>query len=179
MGATETQPTSSYTPAEAASLLGVGRLMIDVEVAALPEPVLTWRPAPDEWCVLEVIGHLIEAEERGFAGRIRTILSEARPQFTGWDPDAVAQERRDWERAPAELLQDFSNHRAESIALVETLTAADLKRGGDHPEVGWLTTNDLLHEWIYHDLNHLRQILANVQAYTWPQMGNAQRFSAG
>jgi len=65
-----------------------------------------------------------------------------------------------------------------SVALAETLTAADLTRGGDHPEVGFLTVNDLLHEWIHHDANHLRQMLANVQAYTWPAMGNAQRFSA-
>ena len=43
-------------------------------------------------------------------------------------------------------------------------------------EVGFLTVNDLLHEWIHHDANHLRQMLANIQTYTWPSMGNAQRF---
>ena len=54
---------------------------------------------------------------------------------------------------------------------------ADLARGGRHPEVGRLTIGDLLHEWVHHDRNHLRQILVNVQAYVWPAMGNAQRFS--
>jgi hypothetical protein len=54
----------------------------------------------------------------------------------------------------------------------------DLSRGGDHPEVRFLTVNDLLHEWIHHDANHLRRALANIQGYTWPNMGNAQRFSA-
>ena len=89
----------------------------------------------------------------------------------------MARARRDAERDPADVLREFSDRRAASVALVETLTQADLARGGDHPEVGWLTASDLLHEWIHHDANHLRQILANVQAYTWPQMGNAQRFS--
>jgi len=28
------------------------------------------------------------------------------------------------------------------------------------------------------DRNHLRQILANVQAFAWPHMGNARRFSS-
>lgn len=42
-----------------------------------------------------------------------------------------------------------------------------------------LQAAELLHEWVHHDANHLRQILANVQAFTWPQMGNAQRFSEG
>jgi hypothetical protein len=30
---------------------------------------------------------------------------------------------------------------------------------------------------MHHDRNHLRQLLANVQAGVWPHMGNAQRFS--
>ena len=62
---------------------------------------------------------------------------------------------------------------------METLTEADLARGGDHPQVGFLTAGDLLHEWVHHDANHLRQILATLQAYTWPHMGAAQRFSTG
>jgi hypothetical protein len=35
-----------------------------------------------------------------------------------------------------------------------------------------------MHEWIHHDRNHLRQLLANTQAYVWPSMRNAQLFSA-
>jgi hypothetical protein len=40
-----------------------------------------------------------------------------------------------------------------------------------------VTVRDLLHEWVFHDRNHLRQILANGQARAWPAMGNARRFS--
>lgn len=43
------------------------------EVAGL---LATWHPAEGEWCVNEVLGHLIEAEARGFAGRIRQILAD-------------------------------------------------------------------------------------------------------
>ena len=63
------------------------------------------------------------------------------------------------------------------MALVAGLGAADLGRGGRHPKVGLLHVSDLLHEWVHHDRNHLRQLLANVQAFAWPSMGNAQRFS--
>jgi hypothetical protein len=177
IGLPENQPTSAYTPAEAARLLAASTSALQGVVQALPPALVVWQPAPGEWSALEVIGHLLEADERGFGGRIRTLLTEKRPRFTGWDPDAVARERGDNERDSAELLAEFSQRRLANIALVETLTETDLVRGGDHPEVGWLTARDLLHEWIHHDANHLRQILANVQAYTWPQMGNAQRFS--
>lgn len=164
-------------PAQVAALLAATAGTIEGTFKALPPPVLTWRPAPGEWCALEVLGHLVETEERGFAGRIRAIRTENRPQFTGWDPDAVARERRDAERDPAEVLGEFTRRRAESVALLETVSAKDVSQGGDHPDVGFLTINDLLHEWIHHDANHLRQLLANVQAYAWPGMGNARRFS--
>jgi hypothetical protein len=45
--------------------------------------------------------------------------------------------------------------------------------------VARLTVEELLHEWIHHDGNHLRQAYANVQAFVLPSMGNAQRFSSG
>jgi hypothetical protein len=171
-------PAEPMTPRQVAALLGTNLKFLQSAFGSLPGALLTWRPAPGEWCALEVLGHLIETEERGFAGRIRTILAEKRPQFTGWDPDAVARERRDAERDPAEVLDEFSRRRTASVALVETLAAADLDRGGDHPEVGFLTVRDLLHEWVHHDANHIRQLLGNIQAYAWPSMGNAQRFSA-
>ena len=165
-------------PHQAAALLGTMPTFLRAVIDAAPAELLVWRPAPEEWCVLEVVGHLIETEERGFAGRIRTLLAEERPQFTTWDPSAVARARGDAERDPAELLTELAQRRTDSVTLVERLTAEDLGRGGDHPEVGFLTVNDLLHEWIHHDANHLRQVLANIQAYTWPNMGNTQRFSA-
>jgi hypothetical protein len=174
---TDTAP-APLAPYQAAALLGTLPIFLRAEFAAAPGELLRWRPAPEEWCVLEVVGHLIETEERGFAGRIRTILAEERPRFSTWDPSAVARKRQDEQRDPAELLAEFIERRTASVALVETLTAADLACGGDHPEVGFLTVNDLLHEWIHHDANHLRQMLANIQAYTWPSMGNTQRFSA-
>jgi hypothetical protein len=40
-----------------------------------------------------------------------------------------------------------------------------------------VTVRDLLHEWVFHDRNHIRQILANAQARAWPSMGNTRRFS--
>jgi hypothetical protein len=173
-----TEATAPFTPIEAATLLATTSTILQAELAAMPTALVRYRPGPEEWCALEVLGHLIETEERGFAGRIRAILAGERPQFRGWDPSEVARQRRDAERDPTELLAEFMDRRAASVALVEGLVLEDYARGGDHPEVGFLTIGDLLHEWVHHDANHLRQLLENVQAYAWPQMGNAQRFSA-
>jgi hypothetical protein len=174
---TAAAPTAPLPPHAVAAALRAALEAVRAECRGLPPAVLRWHPAPGEWCVLEVIGHLAEAEERGFAGRVRTLLGTSDPLFESWDPPAVARARRDCEKDPAALLGEWARLREAGAALVETLRPADLGRAGRHPHVGRLTIGDLLAEWIHHDRNHQRQILANVQAYVWPHMGNAQRFS--
>jgi hypothetical protein len=169
--------TAELTPPQAAAVLAATPSVLEAEFAALPDALLRWRPEPDAWCALDVVGHLIEAEERGFAGRVRQILAEPRPAFRDWDPEDVARARSDGVRDPQAVLADFAKLRAESVGLVASLTAADLNRGGDHPHVGYLTVRDLLHEWVQHDAAHLNQLRENVQRYVWPHMGNARRFS--
>jgi hypothetical protein len=171
-------PVSALSTSEVASLLPVTVAVLRGEVGALPDRVVAWHPAPGEWCVKEVIGHLIEAERRGFSGRIRIILGADSPTFQSWDPPAVARGRGDCVKPVAALLDELATLRQEGVALVRGLREADLDRRGQHPMVGVLRVRDLLAEWVHHDRNHLRQALANVQAYVWPAMGNAQKFSA-
>jgi hypothetical protein len=172
-----TDRSRALTPTETAELLKAAAASIRAEVSALPAPLLAWHPATGEWCIKEVLGHLIEAEGRGFAGRIRIILSEHEPTLQVWDQDEVARARKDCEREAGALLAHFIELREAGTVLAAGLTAVDLARGGHHSKVGYLTVADLLQEWVHHDRNHLRQMMANVQAFAWPHMGNAQRFS--
>jgi hypothetical protein len=164
-------------PRDVGRMLGAATAVLRSELAVLPPVLLSWHPAPGEWCAKDVLGHLIEAERRGFAGRIRIILDHDQPALERWDPDAVARERRDCERDVVALLDELAALRKEGVALVNGLREGQLGKAGQHPAVGRLTIRDLLHEWVHHDRNHIRQILANVQAYVWPAMGNARRFS--
>ena len=150
---------------------------IRAEVEALAKPLHVWHPAEGEWSINEIIGHLIEAERRGFAGRIKILLASKDPQLEGWDQNEVARGRRDDMKPAAKLVAELERMRAESVKIVRGLTAADLKRGGQHPKVGWLRVADLLQEWVHHDRNHIKQILSNVQVWAWPHMGNSQKFS--
>ncbi|MGH7354003.1 MAG: DinB family protein [Candidatus Rokuibacteriota bacterium] len=167
----------SFTPAEAALLLVASGEAIRAEAQALPQRLATFHPAPGEWCVNEVLGHLIEAERRGFAGRLRIILSAGEPRLESWDQNEVARQRGDCERDTADLLRELAALRHDAVTLVAALRPADLARGGLHPKVGRLRVDELLHEWVHHDRNHLKQILTNVQLAAWPAMGNAQKFS--
>jgi hypothetical protein len=166
-----------------ADLLTASGTTVAAEIAGLGTAA-GWRPAPREWSANECVGHLIEAERRGFAGRIRRIIAAAHgdrpdlpPDLESWDPPAVAAARRDHLREPRELVDEFLGLRADGVALVRTLTEDDLARSGLHPDVGPLRVDELLGEWVHHDRNHIRQLLAVTQARVWGQMGNARRFS--
>lgn len=168
----------ALSPTEMAALLRASLAAMRAESAALSDKAASWHPAPGEWCVKEVLGHLIEAERRGFAGRVREFLAKEEPACVPWDPDVVARERNDCARPLGALVDELGALRADSVKLVESLPAAALSRGGEHPKVGHLTIGGVVHEWVHHDRNHLKQIMANVQALAWPHMGNARRFSA-
>jgi DinB family protein len=170
-------PTSDLAPAQVAELLESTCALLGAEVAALGEENARWHPAEGEWCVNEVLGHLIEAEKRGFAGRIRRALEEDRPREAAWDQQAVARERRDCDRLALSLFMEWMGLRHQSVELVRALRGDQLDRSCVHVKVGELRVRDLLHEWVHHDRNHTKQILSNVQARVWPHLGNAQRFA--
>ncbi len=180
-GSSEDAPAMPALPPSAiADLLDAAARTVVAELDALGSEA-GFRPAPGEWSANECVGHLVEAERRGFAGRIRAILEGGPgvepPVLVTWEQTVVAEARRDHLRPAAELADEFAELRRESIVLVRGLAPEDLARVGMHPHVGPLRVDDVLHEWVHHDRNHIRQMLAVTQERVWGQMGNARRFS--
>src|SRR5712692_9064913 len=167
--------TDELSPERVAAFLEASCALIEAELNALGEDA-AWHPAPGEWCANEVVGHIIEADKRGFAGRIRHFLTEDRPNTQAWDQNEVERQRGDCARLASSLWMEFMGARQASIELVRSLSEADLARSGVHPKVGELRVRDLIHEWIHHDRNHIKQLLAIAQERVWPHMGNAQGF---
>ena len=160
------------SPKEVAARIGAAGTAIEAELGTMSDELASWHPAPGEWCVKEVLAHLTLSEGHGFAGRIAHILSADEPLMT-----ATGRSEPACRESLENMLAAFRAQRARSVELVARLQPSDLDRAGIHERVGRLTVNDLLHEWVHHDRTHLRQILANVQASVWPQMGGAQAFT--
>ena len=168
--------TAALTPTQVAGYLEASCALIESELLALGDDA-GWHPAPQgEWCARAVVGHLIEAEKRGFAGRIRIILANDHPTLEDWDQLDVEKQRNDCARVTDSVWMEFMGLRQDSVKLVRALKPADLDRAGIHPKVGELRVRWLLHEWISHDRNHTKQLLSIAHARVWPHMGNAQKF---
>ncbi len=166
--------SSPLTNEEVAALLESTCALVEAEVRALGDEGCRFHYKAGEWCANECVGHLIEAERRGFAGRIRDLLG-GKP-IQSWDQARVARDRKDCERVSQSLWMEFMGLRHDSIALVRSLKPADMGKSGTHPKVGMLRVRDLLQEWVHHDRNHTKQLLSIQQERAYPHMGNAQKF---
>lgn len=167
--------TAELTPEQVAGYLEASCALIESELKALGDDA-GWHQAPGEWCARAVVGHIIEAEKRGFAGRIRIILAGDRPALEAWEQDEVEQQRNDCARVTESVWMELMGLRHDSVQLVRSLRPADLGRSGTHPKAGELRVRWLLHEWVSHDRNHTKQLLSIAQERVWPHMGNAQKF---
>jgi uncharacterized damage-inducible protein DinB len=121
--------------------------------AALPAEMLTREPAAGEWSAEGCLRHLLDTERFIFPVRVRNFL--AGEDIRAFDPDTEGTPSAG--QSPAELAAEFARLRRENLALLETITPADLERTSQHSELGQVTLEQLLHEWAAHDLNHTIQ----------------------
>jgi len=128
--------------------------------ADLPDPVLGRRPAPGEWSVAELLGHLWDSEI-ATSFRTRLILAQDRPQLVGYDQDAWAT----LAKPPfAALLDGFAALRAANLALVAGTPPERWERIGLHQERGPMSFRVLIETVAGHDRAHLRQLDQTIEA---------------
>jgi hypothetical protein len=137
--------------------------------------VLIWRPAPGEWCINEVVGHLIEADRQAFMVRIKGMLKAEHYEIQAVDADEIAAKRRDNEREVFDLIDELARQRETCSELVLGLSPEDIERSGEYPPHGEFRIADFVHEWAFHDCDHLQQILGNLKTRIWPHMGTVMQ----
>ena len=140
------------------------------DAAALDDPV------DEGWSVRHVVAHVLDVEDVIYADRIARILGEDRPFIRSIDPLARMRERGLLDRDVADLLDELAARRGPALAGLRALTEQQLERGGDHDEAGPITVSDLVHQWAYHDLMHLKQAASILQSPLVGRMGNTRKF---
>ena len=124
----------------------------------LDTAALRARPQEGEWCLTEVMAHLLDLERALFLPRLRRILAEERPAFEAFDPEAWARERDHRARDFAADLDAFTRARGETIAFLEQLPGAAADRLAVSGHFGPLTLGQYATHVADHDLEHLAQM---------------------
>lgn len=119
-----------------------------------PADLLKRPPASGEWSALDCLGHLLDTERWVFPVRVRAFL--AGQDFPAFDPDSQGTTPEQYAE-PLVMAQDFARLRAETLELLQTLSADDLPRRQRHAELGLVTLEEMLNEWVAHDLMHTVQ----------------------
>ena len=152
-----------------AHTLGTMPAVLQTLLAPFDHATLATRPAPGEWCPLEVIGHLIACDSAAFRDRIGAIVA-GEPELASFDAwEAI--NARDFAAESLEVLvSELANERAASATLLRSLTPSDLAMSASFHDGRRFEANDLVHEWPFHDQDHLQQILEALKMTYLPYM---------
>jgi hypothetical protein len=115
------------------------------------------RPAPQEWSVLELLGHLVDAEVVTTA-RYRWILAQDEPELIGYDQDRWVQGMNHQDADPNELLALLGALRRSNLDLWFRSSDAERARVGIHVERGAESFELLFRLIAGHGLFHLAQM---------------------
>jgi hypothetical protein len=115
------------------------------------------RPAPAEWSVLELLGHLVDAE-MVMSARYRWTLSQDAPPLLGYDQDQWVARLRHNDGRPEELLAVFSALRVANLRLWRGSSADDRARVAMHAERGPESYELMFQMLAGHDRFHLNQM---------------------
>jgi uncharacterized damage-inducible protein DinB len=131
---------------------------IAAAVSGLPDKTLRYKPSPDKWSILEILGHLADIEIV-YAYRLRQMLADEEPVIAPMDQNAWARNLRYLEAAPAELVALYGLNRHHNLRLLRRLTPGDLEKAAFHPEhKREVTVAEVVQMMSGHGANHLEQI---------------------
>ncbi|HTF88116.1 MAG TPA: DinB family protein [Planctomycetota bacterium] len=146
-----------------------GPVLVTALAERFPDEQMRWKPAPEQWSLLEVLNHLADEEVSDFRDRIERTLRDPAEAWPSIDPQTWAKDRGYNERDPAESLQRCLAERRASIGWLRGLKGAKWGNEYMHPKAGAISARMLLANWIAHDLLHARQMLRLHHAWLGAQ----------
>lgn len=151
-------------------------IILEKVLAGATAETLHWKPATDRWSIREVLAHLVEVEQV-FRARAKRMLEEQNPHLESYDQNAAYAAGKYSSGRAEEHLRQFCQERDRSVTLLRYAPEGSEARTAEHSELGRITLGELLNEWAFHDLGHIRQICELYRAHAfYPQMGGFRRY---
>ncbi|MGB6978201.1 MAG: DinB family protein [Candidatus Acidiferrales bacterium] len=133
-------------------------IIIEKIVHSASDEQMHWKPSAERWSISEVLAHLADVEVIGFRERVDKMMNEKDPALEGYDQNAAYAEGKYSQARGRENLKKFCHERDRSLSALRYVSPAMMGRGGRHSKLGAITIGQLMNEWAFHDLGHIRQI---------------------
>jgi rubrerythrin len=156
--ATTPEHLGQLAPSEIPVILETIPDQVEVVISKVSDDVLRRKPSEEEWCVKEIVGHIIETDLL-FSQRVRVMLEgQGIPVIPRSAPPWKLHEEKGYEELSAdELLERLRRARSASLELVRGLKPEQWTRQGTL--LGTITSVLDLGSWLTnHDRGHLAQI---------------------
>lgn len=122
------------------------------------------RPLKDEWSLTEILCHLRDVDREVNLPRIHTIMDGNNPFIPGAVTDPWVAERNYSQECGPDALIEFSQIRAETVQLLESLDESAWQNPARHAIFGPTTLKELLNFVATHDRSHIQQAWQAIQA---------------
>jgi DinB superfamily len=138
---------------------------------------LNARRTPESFSAIDVLGHLMFAEQTDWMPRVHMILDnqnlDDRDKQTFEPFDRYGFQSLIAGQSIEQLLGEFARLRMESVDDLRQLRLAEaqLSLPGRHPELGHVTLGNLLSTWVVHDLGHIAQIVKTMASEYGAEVG--------
>ena len=123
-----------------------------------PGPLITWRPKQKQWCLLEIICHMIDEEVEDFRARVKITLEHPGQEPPAIDPEGWVAARNYRKRDYHEMVSLLLEEREDSIQWLRGLDSANWDNAFEHRIFGPMSAEMFLINWLAHDYLHIRQI---------------------
>lgn len=139
------------------SLTASGAAIAELARGITPEQA-RWKPAPNQWSLLEVFCHLYDEEREDFRLQIDLTLHKPDQSLPPIDPQAWVSTRAYNQRDLPVVLAQFLAERQQSLVWLGALHAPNWDAPVMSPHLAGLRAGDMLASWVAHDLLHIRQL---------------------
>ncbi len=136
------------------------------------------KVSEDIWCINEVIGHLVWADQFAFTDRIKLMTEKLSDSLPLIDVNQAARDRKDYTKALTDMLDEFTETRKTHVAYIRTLDPDTLSNSAHYKDRTWLAS-DFLYEWPFHDYGHVTQIMKILRGNLVPYMSDTMRKAVG
>ena len=139
--------------------------VFDSLLSNIDKQMYLWKPAPEKWCMLEIVCHLYDEEREDFRARVAHTLENPQQLMKPIDPVGWVTDRKYIGQDYNLMVEKFLSERRQSIQWVSKLNNAKWNNIYKHPKLGAFTAYEFLSNWLAHDYLHVRQIVRTKFLY--------------
>ena len=154
---TETEADAPMPPSDLLARYADGATVLANSIAGLDGSALRKRPIADKMSSIEVVCHIVDADQFMCDRMKRTIATE-RPELMGVDGIAYLEALHYHDRDPRLDIRLLEVQRAQMLADLKRLPVEAWERTANHSEIGTVSLRDLLELAVNHLESHMDAI---------------------